>query len=142
MCLASEGLVCWRVMLGRQVLWGQVALVQLQNQACAQLEPLTCWVFCVCSSCLCHRVAQSDGEATCVHHAMHQTPRIEGKGQALSSVLVVEGQEVFLPTGLTLALDAFSDRALRRKVRLQKLPGTQLAPSIMQPPGRERGTCG
>ena len=78
-CLASEGLVyCW-VMLGRQVLRGQVALEQLQNQACAQLEPLTCWVFSVCSSCLCHRVAQSDGEAMCVHHAMHQTLRIEGE---------------------------------------------------------------
>lgn len=39
-----------------------------------------------------------------------------------------ERQEVFLPTGLALALEAFSDRALRRGVSLQKLPGDPAGP--------------
>lgn len=80
-CLASEGLVyCW-VMLGRQVLWGQVALIQLQNQACTQLEPLTCWVFLCMFFMSLPCVAQGDGEAMCAHHAMHQMLRIKGKCQ-------------------------------------------------------------
>ena len=69
----------------------------------------------------------------------------EDRGQGPGTVLGAGGterQEVFLPRGLALDLEAFSDRALRRKVHLQKLPGTQLAPSIMQPPGREWGTHG
>lgn len=69
----------------------------------------------------------------------------EDRGQGPGTVLGAGGterQEVFLPTGLALALEAFSDRALRRKVCLQKLPGTPLAPSITQPPGREWGTRG
>lgn len=39
-----------------------------------------------------------------------------------------ERQEVFLPTGLALALEAFSDRALRRGISLQKLPGDPAGP--------------
>lgn len=126
-CLASEGLVyCW-VMVGRPVLWGQVTLIQLQNQACTQLEPMTCWAFlCVLFMPL-QPCCQSDGNATCVHSAVQQTLGIAGRCQALGAG-GTEGKEVFLPIRLTLPLEAFSDIALSRRVSPQRLPGTQPVP--------------
>lgn len=127
MCLASEGLGYYWVMVGRPVLWGQVTLIQLQNQACAQLEPMTCWAFlCVLFMPL-QPCCQSDGNATCVHSAANTGDRGRAPGTVLGAG-GTEGKEVFLPIRLTLPLEAFSDIALSRRVSPQRLPGTQLVP--------------